>query len=292
MPLKARGIVLNIIGGPASQLLAGRVAEELDSDLLVGEFRRFPDGELYTRILGDFAGDNVTIIQSTVTDSDFVSLLQLIDACRDASRINVVIPYMGYARQDKIFKQGEPISARAVAGAIKADNVYTINIHAESILGYFDAKAVNLDAAPVIGNYVKNMELKDPFIIAPDDGAIGLARSASENLGLDYDFLEKTRLSGDTVMLKPKNMAVKARDVIIIDDIISTGGTMAETISLLRTQGAHEVFVACVHPVLSSNAVLKLFKAGVKGIIATDTIEKGVSVVSVAPVIAEAIKNI
>ncbi len=283
---------MNIIGGPASQLLAGRVAEELDSNLLVGEFKRFPDGELYTRLLGDFAGDNVTIIQSTVTDSDFVSLLQLMDACEDASRINVVIPYMGYARQDKIFKQGEPISARAVARAIKADNVYTINIHAESILGYFDAKSVNLDAAPVIGNYVKNMELKDPFIIAPDDGAIGLARSASENLGLEYEFLEKTRLSGDTVMLKSKNMAVKGRDVIIIDDIISTGGTMAETISLLRNQGAHEVFVACVHPVLSSNAVLKLFKAGVKGIIATDTIEKGVSVVSVAPVIAEAIKNI
>ncbi len=283
---------MNIIGGPASQLLAGRVAGELDGNLLVGEFRRFPDGELYTRILGDFAGDNVTIIQNTVTDSDFVSLLQLIDACEEASNINVVIPYMGYARQDKIFKPGEPISARAVARAIKADNVYTINIHAESILGYFDAKAVNLDAAPVIGNYIKNMELKDPFIIAPDDGAIGLARSASENLGLDYDFLEKTRLSGDTVTLKPKNMAVKGRDVIIIDDIISTGGTMAETISLLRNQGAHEVFVACVHPVLSSNAVLKLFKAGVKGIIATDTIEKGVSIVSVAPVIAEAIKNI
>ena len=282
---------MDIIGGPASQLLAGRVSEILKDNLLVSEFRKFPDGELYTRIMDRTSGGDVTIIQSTVTDSDFVSLLQLIDACRDAARINVVIPYMGYARQDKQFKPGEPVSARAIAGAIKADTVYTINIHDESILEHFDAKAVNLDAAAVIGKYIKNMNLKDPLIISPDDGAIGLARNASNDLGIDYDFLEKTRLSGETVSIKPKTVAVKGRDVIILDDIISTGGTMAETITLLRSQGAHDVYTACVHPVLSNNAVLKLFSAGVKGIIATDTIDKGVSVVSVAPVIAKAIGN-
>lgn len=282
---------MNIIGGHASQLLAGRVSDALKSTLLICEFKRFPDGELYTRILDELAGESVTIIQSTVNDSDFVSLLQLIDACSEASQIDVVIPYMGYARQDKQFKRGEPISARAMARAIQADNVFTVNIHNESILDYFDAKATNLDATPMIGEYIKNMKFKNPLIVAPDDGAIALARNASKDLGIDYDFLEKTRLSGESVTIQPKNIAVKGRDVIIIDDIISTGGTMAETISLLKKQGAHEVFVACVHPVLSSNAVLKLFKAGVKGIIATDTIDKGVSVVSVAPVIAGAIGN-
>ncbi len=282
---------MNIIGGNASQLLAGRVSDALKSTLLICEFKRFPDGELYTRIIDELAGESVTIIQSTVNDSDFVSLLQLIDACSEASRIDVVIPYMGYARQDKQFKRGEPISARAMAGAIQADNVFTVNIHNESILDYFDARASNLDATPMIGEYIKNMKFKNPLIVAPDDGAIALAMNASKDLGIDYDFLEKTRLSGESVTIQPKNIAVKGRDVIIIDDIISTGGTMAETISLLKKQGAHEVFVACVHPVLSSNAVLKLFKAGVKGIIATDTIDKGVSVVSVAPVIAGAIGN-
>jgi ribose-phosphate pyrophosphokinase len=283
---------LDIIGGPASQLLAGRVSKELKSNLLVSEFKKFPDGELYTHIMDDFEGDNVTIIQSTVNDSDYISLLQLIDAASEASRINVVIPYMGYARQDKQFKRGEPISPRALARAIKADNVFTINIHAESILDYFDAKAVNLDATPMIGKYIKNMEFKDPLIVAPDDGAIDLARNAARDLGIDCDYLEKTRLSGESVTIQPKNMNVRGRDVIIIDDIISTGGTMAETISLLRNQGANEVFAACIHPVLSNNAILKLFKAGVKGIIATDTIDKGVSVVSVAPVIASAIGNL
>ncbi len=283
---------MNIIGGTASQLLAGRVSEVLKSNLLVGEFKRFPDGEQYTRILGDFAGEEVTIIQSTVNDSDFISLLQLIDACSEASKINVVIPYMGYARQDKQFKKGEPISARAMAGAVKADNVFTVNIHNESILDYFDANARNLDATPMIGKYIRNMKFKEPLIIAPDDGAIPLARNASKDLGIDYDFLEKTRLSGETVSIQPKNIQVKERDVIIIDDIISTGGTMAETISLLGQQGAHEVFAACVHPVFSNNAISRLFRAGVKGIIATDTIDRGVSVVSAAPVIAEGVGNI
>jgi ribose-phosphate pyrophosphokinase len=282
---------LNIVGGPASQLLAGRVSELLESNLMVSEFKRFPDGELYTRILDDIdTAHEATIIQSTVNDSDFISLLHLIDACSGVERINVVIPYMGYARQDKQFKKGEPISARALARAIKADHVFTINIHAESILDYFDAKGINLDATPMIGKYIKDMKFKDPLIVAPDDGAIGLARNASSDLGIDYDFLEKTRLSGDMVTIKPKNINVEGRDVIIIDDIISTGGTMAEAISLLKKQGAHGVFAACVHPVLSNNAVLKLFKAGVKGIIATDTIDKGVGMVSVAPLIASAIK--
>ncbi|KCZ71463.1 ribose-phosphate pyrophosphokinase [Candidatus Methanoperedens nitroreducens] len=284
---------MNIIGGPASQLLAGRVSEILEYNLPISEYRRFPDGELYTRVLDDFdVTHDITIIQSTVSDSDFISLLQLIDACSEAARINVVIPYMGYARQDKRFKRGEPISARAMARAIKADRVFTINIHSQSILDYFDAEAVNLDATPMIGEYIKNLKFKNPLIIAPDDGAIPLARSAASNLGIDYDFLEKTRISGEAVSIKPKSIEVRGRDVIIIDDIISTGGTMAETISLLRSQGAREVFAACVHPVLSNSAILKLFKAGVRGIIATDTLDKGVSVVSVAPVIASVIKNI
>ncbi len=282
---------MKIIGGPASQLLAGRVSETLGSNVAVSEIKKFPDGELYTRIMDEIVSE-VTIIQSTVTDTDLIALLQLIDACSEASRVNVVIPYMGYARQDKQFKKGEPISARAIARTIKADRVYTINIHDPAILDFFDAKAVNLDATPVIGKYIKNMEFRDPIIIAPDDGAINLAKSASCDLGIDYDYLEKKRLSGETVSIQPKNIEANGRDVIIIDDIISTGGTIAEAISLLRKQGAHKVFAACVHPVLSNNAILRLFGAGVKGIIATDTIDKGVSVVSAAPVIASAIGKI
>jgi ribose-phosphate pyrophosphokinase len=144
---------------------------------------------------------------------------------------------------------------------------------------------------PLLGKYIGSIGLDNPVIIAPDEGAAHLARRAASELGIDHDYLEKTRLSGEKVVLKAKKLDVKARDVVIVDDMISTGGTMAETISLLREQGARNVYAACIHPVLSSNAVLKLYDAGTKDIIATDTIEKVVSKVTAAPIIAEAIRG-
>ena len=282
---------MKIIGGPASQLLASRVARELGTKPTLCDFNRFPDGEVYTRIQDEELED-VTIIQSTTTDSDLVYLLQMIDACEDASSINVVIPYMGYARQDKKFKSGEPISARAVAKTINADKVFTVNIHEKSVLDYFNAPASDLDATKLIGSHLKSLNLTGTLILAPDSSAFTLAKSAAEHLGMDCDYLEKTRHSGDTVTVKAKNLDVTGRDVVLIDDMIATGGTMAESIKLLRSQGAKDVYLACVHPVLTRNAVLRLFNAGVHDIFATDTIEKAQSCVSVAPLIVDAVRNL
>jgi ribose-phosphate pyrophosphokinase len=281
---------LKIIGGPASQLLASRVAREMGVEPTLCEFNRFPDGEVYTRIL-DEQIDEVTIIQSTVTDSDLVSLLQLIDACEDASTINVVIPYMGYARQDKKFKSGEALSARAVARIINADKVFTVNIHEMSVLDHFEPPAVTIDASHLLGSHIHSLGLTDPLIVGPDSGALYLAQRAASDLGMDYDYLDKKRLSGDTVTIRTKNVDVSGRDVVLIDDIIATGGSMAESIKLLKSQGAGDVYLACVHPVLSRNAVLRLFNAGVRDIIATDTIEKAQSRVSVAPLIADNLRG-
>ncbi|HJH31132.1 MAG TPA: ribose-phosphate diphosphokinase [Methanosarcinaceae archaeon] len=283
---------MKIIGGPASQLLASRVARELGADPILCDFNRFPDGEVYTRIQDEHIND-VTIIQSTTTDSDLVYLLQMIDACEDASSINVVIPYMGYARQDKKFKTGEPISARAVARTINADRlnrIFTVNIHEKSVLDYFSTTASDLDASKLMGSHLGSLNLTDTLVIAPDSGAISLAESAAANLGMDCDYLEKTRISGDKVAIKTKEMDVTGRDVVLIDDMIATGSTMAESIRLLRDQGAKDVYIACVHPVLTRNAVIRLFNAGVRDIFATDTIEKAQSCVSVAPLIADAIR--
>jgi len=279
---------VKIIGGSASQLLASRVASRLGCELIRVEYKRFPDGESYVRVQDDI--DEVLIIQSTVVDSDWICLLQLIDACEGAKHIRVVIPYVGYARQDSQSHPGEAISARALAKTVHVAEIFTINIHNPSILKYFSGKARNLDAAPSIGRYVSSLKLNKPIIIAPDDGARALAESAASDLGIDFDVLEKKRLSGDEVEIRAKHLDVTDRDVVIIDDIISTGGTMAETIELLRRQKPNDVHVACVHPVLVRDAVSRLFQAGAKDIIATDTIEKGVSVVSVAPIIAEALK--
>jgi ribose-phosphate pyrophosphokinase len=283
---------LKIIGGPASQLLASRTARVLGTEPALCEFNRFPDGELYLRIAEEIENEKVTLVQSTPTDSDFVSLLQLIDACEGASEINVVIPYMGYARQDKKFKPGEPISARAIARRINADRIFTINIHEKSILDHFPCPAINLDAANLLGIYIAGFGFERPTLVAPDEGAQVLVKNVASVHDFEYDHLQKTRLSGDTVVIKTKSLDVTGRHVVLVDDMIATGGTMAESIRMLKAQGAIDVHIACVHPVLARNAALRLFNAGVKDIIATDTLEKAESKLSVAPLIAEALSGL
>jgi len=283
---------MRIVSGPASQLLSTRVAALLGCGVDLTEFKEFPDGEVYCRVTGDIRNEDVVIIQSTFRAPDFIYLLELIDACDEARSITAVVPYFGYARQDKRFKPGEPITARALAKCIRADRVFTVNIHDRSVLGHFQCPAIDLNAAPELGNYIDGMELKDTTILAPDDGALSLVKSAAGPRGLHYDYLEKTRLSGEEVRIAPKSLDIKGRDVVLMDDIISTGGTIAEAIKLLKAQGVSDVYVACVHPVLAHNAYLKLHDAGVKEVIATDTLEKAVSRVTVAPVIADAVRGL
>ena len=282
-----------IIGGPASQLLAGRVAALLGSELALCDYRKFPDGESYTQVITPLA-DELTIIQSTPSDQDLVYLLQLLDICRDR-KVSLVIPYFGYARQDKIFKPGEPMTARAVATALnpflgKKERVYLVNIHAPSILSHFEVQAENLDATPLLAERIAALRLKDAVVISPDKGAVAMARTAASALGVDCDYLQKTRQSATEVSLAPKEVDVRDRDVVIFDDMIATGGTMAEAVSMLRRQGARSVYLAAVHPVLTGSAVLKLCRSGVESILATDTLDRTVSTVSVAPLIASALK--
>ncbi|HUI40007.1 MAG TPA: ribose-phosphate diphosphokinase [Methanothrix sp.] len=282
-----------IIGGPASQLLAGRVAALLGSELALCDYRKFPDGESYTQVMTPLA-DELTIIQSTPSDQDLVYLLQLLDICRDR-KVSLVIPYFGYARQDKIFKPGEPMTARAVATALnpflgKKERVYLVNIHAPSILSHFEVQAENLDATPLLAERIAALRLKDAVVISPDKGAVAMARTAASALGVDCDYLQKTRQSATEVSLAPKEVDVRDRDVVIFDDMIATGGTMAEAVSMLRRQGARSVYLAAVHPVLTGSAVLKLCRSGVESILATDTLDRTVSTISVAPLIASALK--
>ncbi len=282
---------MRIVAGPASQLLATRTAALLGCDIDLTDYKEFPDGEVYSRVTGEVTGNDIVIIQSTPTARDYIYLLQLIDACDEAKSLKVVIPYFGYARQDKRFNPGEPISSRAVARTINADQVFTINIHDRSVLAHFPCKAEDLNVAPEIGNHIESMKLHNPLILAPDDGALNLVKSAASLKGLAYDYLEKTRLSGTEVKIAPKNLDVKGRDVVLLDDIVSTGGTIAEAAKLLRVIGAKDVHLGCVHPVLVGNAVVKLYRAGIKSVISTDTLEKATSRISAAPIIAEALRK-
>jgi ribose-phosphate pyrophosphokinase len=281
-----------IIGGPSSQLLAGRVAAILGETVALCDYKTFPDGESYSQIITPLE-DEVAIIQSTPTNQDLVYLLQLLDACQD-KKISLVMPYFGYARQDKIFKPGEPLTARAIARALnpflESGCVSLVNIHAPSMMAHFRCPCENLDATPLLAERIGSMSLKDLVVISPDKGAVAMARTAASCLGADYDYLQKTRLSGSEVSMAPKEVNVKGRDVVIFDDMIATGGTMASAITLLRQQGANRVYLAAVHPVLTGSAILKLCRSGVETVLATDTLDKGVSTVSVAPLIAKRLR--
>jgi len=279
-----------IVAGSSSQALAAALAADTGEQLASVEYERFPDGEGIVRV-GD-PGDHAIVVASTVSDEAHVELLQLQDAVREAgaSEVTTVLPYMGYARQDRAFEAGEPVSARAVARAISSgtDRVVTVNPHEEAVCDYFDVPAEAVDAAGLLADPLP--ELTDPLFLAPDDGAIDLAESAATAYGRgETDYFEKTRHSGDEVEIAPSDADCAERDVVLVDDIIATGSTMSESVAILDERGADRVFVTCVHPLLASNAVLKLSRAGVAAVYGTDTIERPVSEVSVAPVVADAL---
>ena len=279
-----------IVSGSTTQALAAELATELGEPLAHVSFEQFPDGERYVQV-GD-VDDQVTVVASTVSDGAHVELLQLQDAVREAgaTQITTVVPYMGYARQDRVFEPGEAVSARAMARAIStgSDGVVTVNPHEEAVCDFFDVPAESVDAAGRLAEPLP--DLTDPLFLSPDSGAIDLAETVSESYGDgEVDYFEKTRHSGTEVEIEPSDASVDSRDVILVDDIIATGSTMSESVALLNERDAARVFVTCVHPLLARNAHLKLARAGVETVYGTDTIERAVSEVSVAPAVVDAL---
>jgi len=285
-----------IIGGSASQKLAAKVAWDLGEHLSPIETRRFPDGERYIRIKGEVPKE-VVVIQSTgyPQDENLMELFLLLKNLKSlgVERTRVVIPYFGYGRQERRFKSGEAVSAVIVAELLEAagaSEIYSINLHEKNIKEFFNIPVHEISAMPMIANYI-NEQIDDPMIIGPDKGALGFAEEISGILKCDCDYLDKTRISPEKVEMKPKNLDVKGRDVVIIDDIISTGGTIVSASRILNDLGANKVIVGCVHPILVEDALLKIFAAGVDDVFATDTLKSDVSTISVAPLVAGYLKK-
>jgi ribose-phosphate pyrophosphokinase len=281
---------MKVAGTQRSQILASRLAGTLGAGLLSIRYARFPDGEHYLQT-GPL--DDQTVIVGSVIDSDaLVQLLLLIDACSNSENI-LVLPYMGYARQDKQFKEGEPVSARAVARALSqgVDRVITVQIHDPTVLVHFGLPAENLTPAPEIAAFLSSSGYEDPLILAPDEGALGFASAIARAGSWDCDHLEKTRISSEEVHIKPKKLPVLSRTVVIVDDIISTGGTLATATRMLRAQGAADVHAICVHGIFTGGAYGFLLNAGITDLVASDTIESGYSRYSIARSVARAIQN-
>ncbi|WP_254762485.1 ribose-phosphate diphosphokinase [Natrinema marinum] len=281
-----------IVSGSASQALAAALARELEEPLAAVEYDRFPDGELLAAAPGvaDAEPDRAVIVASTVSSDAHLEVLQLQDAVREAGveEVITVLPYMGYGRQDAAFEPGHPISARAVARAISTgtDRVLTVNPHEEGVCEFFEPTATAVDAASRLAEPLPD-ELAEPVFLAPDAGATELAETVHDAYGAgETDYFEKTRHSGTEVEITPSDVDVAGRDVVVVDDIIATGSTMSEAVAVLRDRSVGRVFVTCVHPLLARNAVTKLSRAGVEAIYGTDTIERGVDTVSIAPLLA------
>ncbi|WP_424016834.1 ribose-phosphate diphosphokinase [Halorientalis pallida] len=281
-----------IVSGSSSQSLSAALAAATDADLAPVSFERFPDGELMAQV-PYFDADEAVIVASTDSSDAHVELLQLQDAVREAGadHVTTVIPYMGYARQDAAFEPGQPVSARAMAKALSpgTDRVLTVNPHEPSITDHFDVPAETVDAAAQLADPLP-ADLTEPVFLSPDEGAVDIAETVQTAYGRGrVDYFEKTRLSGSEVEIEPRDADVDGRDVVLTDDIVATGSTMAESVAALDDMGAARVYVTCVHPMLAADATTKLARAGVEAIYGTDTLERAASTVSVAPAIADAL---
>jgi ribose-phosphate pyrophosphokinase len=282
---------MKVICTEQSQVLAIRIARALKTTVVDVKYSRFPDGEDY--LMAGEIDDEMVIVGSVVDNDSLVQLMLLVDACDRATNL-LVLPYMAYARQDKRFKQGEPVSSRVVARALSqgVSEVITVNIHEKEVLKSFTVPARNLSLAKDIGSYIRTLQLDNPLILAPDEGAIAFAEQVASVGGWEYDHLEKTRLSGVDVQMAPRQLSAKTRSVVIVDDIISTGGTIATAAGMLYQQGATDVFAACVHGVFTGGAYVHLMATGIRDVICSDTIERGSSRISAADRIARAIRKL
>jgi len=292
-----------VVPGPASMELGERVAKGLIDRVVEGikprvvsvEHRFFPDDESYIRFSGTVDGEAI-IVQTTSppTDTHLLQLLLMASTAKDlgAERVIAVVPYLAYARQDKRFLDGEAVSIDVVIRLIEAagiDALLTCDLHSD-ILNRFKIPAKNLRATPVVAEHLKSQGFEGAFSLAPDKGAIHLAEMGDEVLGGGCDALEKTRdrQTGEVQILE-KTLPVRGQDVIVFDDIISTGGTMALAVAAAKKSGARRVVAACTHPLCLGSAAERILAAGAERIVGTDSVPGPYSAVSVAPLIVRSL---
>lgn len=296
-----------LIIGPASQILGIRIANKLEIDYFNTETKAFPDGENYLRINIDdeslIDGKEVIIVQSTGPSSSgnqnarLFELLMMINAVKrmGAVRIIVVVPYLAYARQDKIFRAGECQFANLVLrilDSMSIDELYVVDLHAPQVLQEIQCKTVNIDSMKLLADYIKSLGAKDVVVVSPDKGAVERSKAFAKHFGENVlvDYFEKKRdvKTGDITM--SGKLSLKDKDVVVSDDIIATGGTMATAIKLSKESGANKVYAVATHALLLQNAKFRILSAGADDIIGTDSIDNEASKVSLADAIVDYLK--
>ncbi len=297
---------LKVFAGTANPELARQICKFLKvplGDILV---TRFSEGEIRVKINEDVRGRDIFLVQPTCppVNDNVIELLIMIDAFRRASarRVTAVLPYYGYARQDRKDQPRVPITAKLMANLITvsgADRLLAMDLHAQQIQGFFDIPVDHLYAYPVIASYFRKKKLRNLTIVSPDVGGIKMARAYAKGLGADLAIVDKRRAGPNEVEAMNLIGEVKNRTVLIPDDMIATGGSLVEAVNALVKFGAKEIYASCTHAVLSGKAVEKLKNSVLKEVVVTDTIplpsEKRIgkiTVLPVAPLLGEAILRI
>jgi ribose-phosphate pyrophosphokinase len=296
---------LLVFTGGSNPALGSKVTKFLGLDPGKIEINRFPDGEIDMKILEDVRGADVYVIQSTCppVNENLMELLIMIDCLRRASaeRITAVIPYFGYARQDRKAEGRVPISAKLVANIITAagaTRALAVDLHAAQLQGFFDIPMDHLYAAPVLVEYFRQLNLKDLTIVSPDVGGIKMARAYAKRLNADLAIVDKRRSGPTETEVMHIIGDVEGRNVILVDDMISTATSITEAAKHCRKKGAKDIYICGTHAVLAGKAVEKLQKAPVKEVVVTDTIPldgkefSNLRVLSIANLLGEAIRRI
>ncbi|WZL72823.1 ribose-phosphate diphosphokinase [Clostridiaceae bacterium 35-E11] len=304
--MNINGHDIKVFAGNASKDLALKICEDLGVTLGDAVVGTFSDGEITVNINETVRGADVFVVQSTCApgNKNLMELLIMIDALKRASagRITAVVPYYGYARQDRKAKARDPITAKLVANLITtagADRVLSMDLHAAQIQGYFDIPVDHLLGVPILAEYFKNIGLEDLVIVSPDLGSVTRARNFANLLDAPIAIIDKRRPKANVSEVMNIIGDINGKNVILIDDMIDTAGTITQGAKALKDFGAKEVYACCTHPVLSGPAMERIHDSVIKELVILDTIplpkEKELSnikVLSVAGIFAEAIRRI
>ena len=289
---------MNLIAGPSSLDLAKKISRKIKANLINSEIRVFPDGESKITLKGKLNKGKTIVVQSIYppVDSNLIHALSLISKANEISNeVIAIVPYMGYARQDREFLTGEIITMKVLGKLFKgagAKKIIVVDIHSKIGLNYFKIKTENLSAVPDLVKFFTKIKLKKPIVISPDQGGSERAKMFASCIGSNFIALQKKRdRKTGKVEIKTEGLEeVENRDCILVDDMISTGGSIVKAAEFLKKQKCGRIYVACTHALLNNNAEKKIKKAGVTKIISANTIPGNTSIVDISNTIAKAIR--
>jgi len=304
--MNTAGIEIKLFAGNSNPQLAEKVAEYAGVTLGNAYVSTFSDGEIYVNIKETVRGVDVFVVQSTnpPVNDNLMELLIMIDALRRASagRITAVLPYYGYARQDRKAKARDPITAKLVANLLTeagADRVLSMDLHASQIQGYFDIPVDHLLGVPILAEYFKKQNMEDLVVVSPDMGSVTRARNFANIMDAPIAIIDKRRPKANVSEVMNIIGEIEGKNVIIVDDLIDTAGTITQAANALKDFGAKSVQACCTHPILSGPAIERINNSSIEKLVVTDTVPLGedkfsekIAVVSVSKLFGKAIRRI